>query len=389
MTEAIFTPEELAQIQAYHQPHYLWGAVGDVVNLIVVLLLFRFVIGPLYARCARVTVPSKVLDRMWKGPGWAAALAFSLAYFAISTLIYLPMDVYLDFFHERAFGLSKHTAGTYAFDYAKGLAISIAALSALTFGLFGLARRVQKWWLILGLVGAFVLLFSAALDPYRARLFFDQKPLPPGELRDRISALMAKAQIDFKDVLVEDNTRATVRLQAYFAGRGPTRTIVLNSSLLKELTADEILAAVAHEAGHVQESRWPATIASAVTLLLFLFGVDQLLRWVARRRFWGVTESPDIRALPVVMLAFGLCTSFAKPVSAAFSRERERQADLYGIRLTQNPEAFESMLVKAARVNKMDPDPPRWMTLKGRSHPTIRERIEAVERGDWKKTNGG
>ncbi|MBK7858290.1 MAG: M48 family metalloprotease [Archangiaceae bacterium] len=378
MTEAIFTAEQLAEIRAYHQPHYVWGALGEVVNLAVGLVMLRFVVRPLYARCERVKLPSRVLTRMWSGEGWAAALAFSCAYFAITTLLYLPLDVYFDYLHEHAYGLSKHTPASFALDYGKGVLISIAALGALTFGLFGLARRVRHWWALLGAAGAVVLLFSSALDPYRARIYFGQQPLQPGELRERITALMRQANIDFRDVLVEDNSRATVRLQAYFAGRGPTRTIVLNKSLLENLSTDEILAAVAHEAGHVSESRWPATFASAAALFAFLFAVDWLLRWVARRGFWGVTEPADIRALPLVLLVFGLCTAVAKPVSAAFSRERERQADQYGLTLTQHPDAFTSMLVKAARVNKMDPEPPWWVTLKGRTHPSIRERLDAV-----------
>ena len=36
-------------------------------------------------------------------------------------------------------------------------------------------------------------------------------------------------------------------------------------------------------------------------------------------------------------------------------------------------------IVKAARVNKMDPDPPRWTELKGSTHPSIRERLEAID----------
>ncbi|MBL8955667.1 MAG: M48 family metalloprotease [Myxococcaceae bacterium] len=388
MTEAIFTPQQLAEIEAYHRPYYFWAWAGLVVNLAITAAVFRFVIGPLYARCERVKPPSKVLAKVWLGDGWAAALLFSLAYFALMTLTALPVDVWFQL-HEHAFGLSKYTPATYAIDYGKNLVLSIGAFSALTFGLFGLARRVRSWWVLLGAVGALVLLFSAALDPYRSRLYFEQKPLPPGELRERITTLMAKANIDFRDVLIEDNGRATVKLQAYFAGRGPTRTIVLNESLLKELSTDEILAAVAHEAGHVQESRWPGSIASAVTLFLFLFAVDVLLRWVAKRGFWGVTERADIRALPLVFVMFWLGTTLATPVSAAFSRERERKADAFGLELTRDREAFVSMLTKAARVNKMDPDPPRWVVLKGRTHPTIRERLEAVERWRPAKADGG
>jgi STE24 endopeptidase len=36
------------------------------------------------------------------------------------------------------------------------------------------------------------------------------------------------------------------------------------------------------------------------------------------------------------------------------------------------------MLVKAARVNKMDPVPPRWIVIKGLTHPPIGERIADI-----------
>ena len=65
---------------------------------------------------------------------------------------------------------------------------------------------------------------------------------------------------------------------------------------------------------------------------------------------------------------------------AGFSREgeRERAADRYALELTQDPAAFRRMLVKAARVNKMDPEPPRWAVLKGYSHPPLGERLAAI-----------
>jgi STE24 endopeptidase len=338
------------------------------VNLGVALLLMRFAVRPLYARCARVP-----------GEPWGPSVAFALGYYALTSLLYLPLDVGFDYVLEHRFGLSNDTPGSFAVDWLKGHGLHALALAALAVGLFGLAQRVRLWWAVLGGVGAVVLLFSAALDPFRDAIYFTQTPLPQGELRGRITELMAKAGIEVGDVLVEGTSRSTVRLGAYFAGSGPTRRIVLNDTMVKTLTVDETLAAVAHEAGHVHDSRWPGAIASALTLLAFLFGVDRMLKLVARRRWWGVEQHADIRALPLVMTAFSICSLFAQPVSAAFSREREREADRYALRLTQNPEAFRSMLVKAARVNKMDPDPPRWTELKGSTHPSIRERLEAID----------
>jgi STE24 endopeptidase len=367
--EPIFTPEQLAEIQAYHWPHYVWGAVGDGVNLVVAILLMRFAVRPLYASCARL-------------PGGAigSSVAFALAYDALTSLLYLPLDVGFDYVLEHRFGLSNDTPATFAADWLRGHGLHALAVTALAVGLFELARRVRLWWAVLGGPVAILLLISTALDPFRDAIYFTQTPLPAGELRERITALMGQAGIEVGDVLVEGTSRSTVRLGAYFAGSGPTRRIVLNDTTLKTLTVDETLAAVAHEAGHVHESHWPGAIASALTLLAFLFGVDRLFKFVARRRWWGIEQPADIRALPLMRTVFSVCLLLAHPVSGAFSREREREADRYALRLTKNPEAFRSMLVKAARVNKMDPDPPRWVELKGQTHPSIRERLEAIDR---------
>ena len=407
MVDAIFTPEQLAEIRAYHQPGYIWSIAGDVFWLVTELLILRFVLRRLYGAAERTAVGLdrrlgffrrlpvlraffKAIELLWGEPGWGTAVLFVLFSFLLRSLVDLPIGVYFGYFHEHRYGMSSATPGRVMWDYFKNATLMATAITALSFGLFGLARRLKRWWLAVGVVAIVVMTFSAALDPYRARVFYTQKPMVEGPLREKITALMAQANIDFKDVLVEETLETTVRVQAYFAGRGPTRTIVVNDALLKNLTDDEVLAAIAHEAGHVNESRWLGAIGSSLTLLAFLWLVDRLLRAVARRGWWGISESQpaDVRALPLVFVVFQLATMAAQPISAAVSRERERKADLYGLRLTANPDAFEKMLVKAARVNKMDPDAPRWATWRW-SHPPIRERIEAVERGDWKNTNGG
>ncbi|MHB8878791.1 MAG: M48 family metalloprotease, partial [Myxococcaceae bacterium] len=302
--------------------------------------------------------------------------------------VFLPLDIYFDYFHEHRFGLSRYTPLSFAGDQLKATVVAIIPTVALAFGLFGLARRLKRWWLVLGATAAVALLASAALDPYRAQVFFKHRPLEAGALRDKITALMRQARVDFSDVVVEDSSRATVKVQAYFAGQGPTRTIVLNDSLLAGLTPEEILGAVAHEAAHTLEPRWPGRIASSLALFAFLFLVDRLLRLTASRGWLGLTRFADIRTLPLVTLLFYLASGIAKPISSAFSRERERQADLYALRLTHDPTAFRGMLVKAARINKMDPSPPAWVVVMGTSHPPIADRIAAVDRGDWKKEAG-
>lgn len=396
MTDAIFSPEALAEIRAYKDPIYASRLAYEGVSLVLWAVLLRFWIPALYgwsqrmtarfdARFARlrtapvVRVFPKVFDRVWGGSGWGAAVLFTIALELASTLVFLPLDFYFGFVHEQRFGMSTQSLGTYWGDYGKSVLLAMVPLAALAFGMLGLARKLPKWWLIIGIVGAGALSVSAAIDPYRAQVYFEQTPLPAGETRDAITALMKKADIDFQDVVVEKTLSKTVRVQAYFAGRGPTRKIVLNDALLKHLTVAEIRAVVGHEAGHVHERRWVGQVASTLGLLAFLFLIEQVFRVVARRRWWGVTERADVRTLPLIFAIFWFATLIASPVAGAFSRARELEADQFGVALTGEPEPFRQMLIKIARVNKMDPDPPQWIVWKSWSHPPIRERLAAIQ----------
>lgn len=380
--EPIFTATELAEVKAYHAPRYTFEAVDTLLWPLVLVLVVRFLTVPLYRLATRLTARwrSAVLDRVWKGPGWGATIVFALLLFGLFSLVTLPSDIWFGFVREHQYGLATSSPWVFAVDSFKAHLFTAVAVLSLAFGLFGLARRLPQWWWVMGLVASLVMTASAAIDPYRSRLYIEQKPLPDGPLRARILSLVKEANVEVADVLVDETLSRTVRLQAYFAGTGPTRTIVLNDALLKNLTDDEILAAVAHESGHVHESRWPARVLSTVSLFAFLGLVEWLFRRSAKRGWFGITERADIRTLPLILLVFDLSMSAAGPMSGWVSRRREWAADRYGMTLTKNPDAFASMLVKAARVNKMDPEPPRWLVLKGLSHPPIGERVDFARR---------
>jgi STE24 endopeptidase len=394
--EPLFTPEQLADIHAYHQPYYLRAALEPLSRLVLSVLLLAVFVKPLFrgaeASAAALekrfgflrTAPvgrafSRAMDRLWGEPGWGAALLFALFIDLALHVLYGPANVYFYYVLEHRYGMSNTTPALFAWMWFKGILVGAVALSSLVVGLYGLARRVPRWWLVLGVPVALLMLVASALDPYRARLYFDQSPLPEGPLRSRITALMRQADISFSDVVVEKTSVSSKRIQAYFAGQGPTRTIVLNDVILQELQEDEILAAVAHEAGHVNEARWPGRVVASLAVVALLFCIDQLLRLSARRGWWGVQRPGDIRTLPLVSFMVFVLMNLVAPASGALSREREREADRYGLALTGDPVAFRRMLVKAARVNKMDPEPPRWVVLKGMSHPPIGERIATLD----------
>ncbi len=379
--EPLYTAQELAEVEAYHQPRYVASCLDFALTPLVLILLVRFATKPLWRFSERTGVRLErgpIFAKLWNGPGWAAALLFALLFFGLYSAIDLPVEIWFGYFHEHEHGLSRASPAVFLADMVKSKILFALAIGALVFGLFGLARRTVHWWWLLGVAASVLMLVSTAIDPYRSRIYVDQTPLPPGTLRDRITSLMAEAKVDFADVKVEHTASRTVRLQAYFAGTGPTRTIVLNDSLIAGLTEDEVLATVAHEAGHVHEPRWPARLGTAIVLIAFLFTIEGMFRASRRRGWFGITERADVRTLPLIVLVFTLGLMMGNPISGAISREREYAADRYAIALTKNAEAFRSMLRKAARTNKMDPTPPRWAVWRGMSHPPISERLAAI-----------
>jgi STE24 endopeptidase len=308
-------------------------------------------------------------------------LAFILLYVAVWELVQLPASIYFGHILEHRHGLSQQSFLGFTGRLFKATLAGTLAFGALAFGLYALARRKPRtWWLWLGLPCALALTVATSFDPARSRLYFDSSPLPPGPLRARIDTLLRETRTDVSDIRVEITSVATRKVQASFEGDGPTRSVVLSDTLVQAFSEEEILAAVAHEAAHVHEPRMLKTWASALALLVLLFFFHQILCQAARRGWWGTHDFADIRTLPLLSLLFFICTMVAGPFAAHLSRERELAADAWAVQSLGTAAPFERMLLKAARLNKLDPEPPAWVVWRGASHPPLSRRLEALQR---------
>jgi STE24 endopeptidase len=380
--EPLFTPTQLAEVQAYHAPIYTSALVDLLVWPLLMIGTARFLTRPFHSLATRwakrVNFPA--LTRVWKGPEWAETIFFALLFFGFFVVVNLPIDLWFGYVREHEFGLSNESLGAFLFDGLKHQVIMVVAVTFLAFGLFGIARRTPHWWWMVGLATSLALVVSTAIDPYRSRLYVDQTSLEAGSLRTRLTTMLEKESIPFSDIFVVHTGAKSVRVQAAFAGTGPTRSILLSDTLLETMAEDEIVAAVAHEAGHVSESRWPGRILSPLAVFSLMGFLEWLFRRSSQRGWFGITVRGDVRVLPLLVLTFDLATMMVTPVSAAFSRGRELAADQFALKVTGDGSSLVSLLVKLGRINKVDPDPPRWYVLSGVSHPTIFQRVEAIQK---------
>lgn len=393
-----FTAAELSEIKAYWHALYVWAALEPTLNLLVLVVWVRWLVRPFFSgserlalRLERATPQAGVrrfanaVDRVWRGPGWGAALLFV----GISTVFFLlvgaPARLVMTFGHERAFGTLRYDVARWLRDVMVGAAGVLLAKVALAFGMLGIARRLIHWWLVLAVVVAAVLSLSRLAAPVRPGVFVGQRPLARGELRQRLETLSHAAHIEIADFIVLDASRRTAGADALLGGRDGRRLVYLSDTLVDGFSPDEIEAAVAHELGHASQiTSWLDWMGPPALVFLFFWLLHRLMAIAEKRRWLGIREYADPRQLVLVSLVMFVLLTAVEPFAAAASRERELEADRFALRLLRNPKVFRAMLIHLAKVDRIDPDPPRWFVLLGDPHPPLVERLALADPSDEK-----
>ncbi len=373
---ADFSDEQIARHGAYRGPAYLGFFLSIVVEIALLVVLAR---GP-WAR---------LVDALERVPGgWPVrALVLGAIAAVLATLVSLPLAFVRGYVIEHAWGRSTQDVAGWLTDVVRSLGIGavVAAVSALVF--FAVIRWQPRTWWLIGW-GAFTLLtvvmtflYPVVITP----LFNRFTSLEEGSLRERAFALASEAGVSVDDVLVSDASRRTTAENAYVAGIGSSKRLVLYDTLIEAGSEDETLHVVAHELGHRAEGHVLQNVIVASVGLLGGFGA---LAWLARRQGiweWGGAEGiSDLRAIPLLMLFVTVVTLVLLPAENLISRAHERKADEIALELTDDPSTAVRTFRRLAFSNLADLRPHSLAIATLFTHPSIPERIEAAlqsERG--------
>lgn len=314
-----------------------------------------------------------------RGHKFFAALLFFFGLWIILQLINLPLSFYRSYVLEHRWGFSTQTLAGWWADYAKNAVLDLifSAAGAMLF-FWALERWPVGWWLPASLFMAGWLVVQTLLWPtLLAPLFNRFEPVQDPEVVAMVRRLAERAQIPVEEVLVMDASRRTTKANAYFAGIGRTKRIVLYDTLLNNYSPAEVEAVVAHEMahwklGHIKNGIFLGILATTVQFYLLALVLRSLdVQWQLGHylpRAWAVA------------LLFMVLTSFVvSPIETGISRQMEKAADVESVALIGNSDGAVALQVNLARRNRSDILPPWFIEWFAYTHPSTLRRIEFLK----------
>ena len=214
-----------------------------------------------------------------------------------------------------------------------------------------------------------------------APLFNKFEPVRDEELAAKILAEMEKNSIRVGKILQMNAALRSRHTNAYFTGIGKTKRIVLFDTLLESHTHEEILAVLAHEAGHLKKKHVPKQLLLFAGFSLASFYATWLfIKWPLLFSTFGFNTAPVYVGLYLAWLLWGKAGFFLQPLYMAISRRYERQADLFAAQMLGSGEAMAKALKRVAADNLSNLNPHPLYVRFHYSHPPVVQRVAALEK---------
>lgn len=364
-----FSADELDRARRYRKP-LTRLRVGTAVATVLVTLVLIF-----------AEVPPRLVDALGV-ENWVAQLVVVVALLEVlGLLLSVPGDAWVELGHDKRWDLSTQTTKGFVGDQVKGLMLGLVVNTVLFLALYAIIRSTDLWWLWGWLV---VLVFSIGLGfvypVVIAPIFNTFTPLDDGDVAARVDAVADLAGVTISGTYVADESRRSRRDNAYVAGLGATRRVVLFDTLL-EHPPEVVEQVVAHEIGHwrLGHLRKQIPVLAALMLAVFL-GLRALAGWDWLFEQAGIVSTGDYPALgeptslPILMAGVQIGFGAVGLVSAWVSRAFERQADLEALELLGEPEVMLDMQRRLHVKNLADLEPSTVKRLQA-THPPAAERM--------------
>ncbi|MDP7216684.1 MAG: M48 family metallopeptidase [Candidatus Marinimicrobia bacterium] len=355
------------QARKYEKEKRLFGLLGSVISLAFILWYYFSGFSQQIANLEYAFI-------------WIF-LIYVVIFQILSTIIGLPLDYYSGYVHEHKWGFSNYTHKTWTLDQIKSFLVSLVLFPLLLGLLYWVfATFPDYWWLVAGVASAlvsvvFVTLFPVVIAP----IFNKYDPIDDESLVDQLTRILEKAGLKPGGFFRQDMSRQTKKENAFLAGLGKTRRVVMADNLLEHMSQSEISSVIAHEVGHYRYAHLPKNIVIGTAQQLVTF---YLLDMILKKFFpeFLTSNIANLALFPMIGLIMGILSGFLfGPLNNWLSRIFERQADDCSLELYPEKDAFLGAMAGLANRNLSNAYPSWWVKWLYYSHPPIGERLSFAE----------
>jgi Zn-dependent protease with chaperone function len=389
VTAYTLTPDLYQKAKTLGRIHFLTNLVNFIYGLFVFWLVLELHLAPKFRDWAQSLASNRFVQ----------AFLFTTPLIVAVSVLDSPTAIY-EHIVSRKYGLSVEGWGALAWDWTKGIFLFIVIGSFLVWILYGVIRRSPRnWWFYFWLISVPLIVFLSFVEPYVLEpMFFTFAPLEQKDpaLVAQIERVVERAGLNIPPsrMFWMKASDKTPTMNAYVSGIGASKRIVVWDTSVDKETTPEIVSVVGHEMGHyVLGHVWKGLIFSLVVMLALLYLGYRTVGWVLARwgQRWGIVGLDDWASLPVLLLLLSVFSFLSDPITNAYSRFTEHQADVYGVEVTHGilPDAAQAAADSfqvEGESSLSDPDPNRLNVFLFYDHPPISDRVRFLLNYDpWSK----
>lgn len=374
---AMMPPAAIARSDAYFEGGYwliLWDfLIGSLICLLLLQTRWSARMRDLAERITRFR--------------WLRSVLYWIQYLIITSILGFPLTWYEGLYREQKYGLATQTFGPWMVDQFKGLLLGAVLGAIVVVILLWIVRIAPRtWWIWGSLAGIVLAIVLVAIGPVFLQPIFNKiTRLDDPRVTTPVLRMAHANGIPTNDVYEIDASRQTTRMSANVSGFAGTTRITLNDNLLRRGSLEEIEAVMGHEMGHyVLHHILSGTFFIAVVIVLSMAYLFWGVRWaIARFPRWEIRDPSDPAVIPLAVLLVSILFFVLTPVMNTQTRMQEKEADMFGLNASRQPDGFAQAAIHLGEYRKMHPGKlEEWIFY---DHPSGYNRIHSAM--VWKAQN--
>lgn len=370
--ENIFSENEYSKSQKYKKVNFKFNLVSSVYSFSILFTVLYFgLLGSLDSYIRNVTFENEI----------SLSLIFFASVFIISDTLKIPFQLYRVFVIEEQFGFNNTTLKTFIFDKLKSYFISlllivILATPLLLFIIFFPSSFWIYFWILISIFLIFINMFYTTLI---VPIFNKLEVLGDGDLKKKLDNFSAKVKFPITNIFVINGSKRSKKANAFFSGFGRNKKVVLYDTLIKNHTADELVAVLAHEIGHYKLNHVKTNmVISIITTGFMLFILSNFI--FNSDISYALGGNVSFRHLEIFafFIIYSPISSIISVLMNIKSRKNEYEADEYAVKNFKKV-PMEDALRKLSKDNLTNMTPHPVYEFLNYSHPSISKRLKAID----------